>query len=173
MNFQVYDSTRVSTLRGFATNNHIEVLVINIDSFAKDENIINKPNDKLNGQKPLAFIQAAKPIVIVDEPQNMETEKRIVAIQNLNSLCTLRYSATHRNVYNLTYSLNPVKAYDLGLVKQIEVDSIMHASSVPNLPWGKPSELSKIIVDEVIANRLTHCLANNIGTAEQIQLMKD
>jgi type III restriction enzyme len=129
VNFQVYDSTRVSTLRGFATNNHIEVLVINIDSFAKDENIINKPNDKLNGQKPLTFIQAAKPIVIVDEPQNMETEKRIAAIQNLNALCTLRYSATHRNVYNLTYSLNPVKAYDLGLVKQIEVDSIIEENA--------------------------------------------
>jgi type III restriction enzyme len=129
VNFQVYDSTRVSTLRGFATNNHIEVLVINIDSFAKDENIINKPNDKLNGQKPVTFIQAAKPIVIVDEPQNMETEKRIAAIQNLNALCTLRYSATHRNVYNLTYSLNPVKAYDLGLVKQIEVDSIIEENA--------------------------------------------
>lgn len=129
MNFQVYDSTRVSTLRGFATNNHIEVLVINIDSFAKDENIINKPNDKLNGQKPVAFIQTTKPIVIVDEPQNMETEKRIAAIQNLNALCTLRYSATHRNVYNLIYSLNPVKAYDLGLVKQIEVDSIIEENA--------------------------------------------
>ena len=129
VNFQVYDSTRVSTLRGFATNNHIEVLVINIDSFAKDENIINKPNDKLNGQKPVTFIQAAKPIVIVDEPQNMETEKRIAAIQKLNALCTLRYSATHRNVYNLTYSLNPVKAYDLGLVKQIEVDSIIEENA--------------------------------------------
>lgn len=129
VNFQVYGSTRVSSLRGFATNNHIEILVINIDSFAKDENIINKPNDKLNGQKPVTFIQATKPIVIVDEPQNMETEKRIAAIQNLNALCTLRYSATHRNVYNLTYSLNPVKAYDLGLVKQIEVDSIIEENS--------------------------------------------
>jgi len=129
VNFQVYDSTRVSSLRGFATNNHIEILVINIDSFAKDENIINKPNDKLNGQKPVTFIQATKPIVIVDEPQNMETEKRVGAIQNLNALCTLRYSATHRNVYNLTYSLNPVKAYDLGLVKQIEVDSIIEENT--------------------------------------------
>lgn len=27
----------------------IQVLVINIDSFAKDENIINKPNDRLTG----------------------------------------------------------------------------------------------------------------------------
>lgn len=129
VNFQVYDSTKVSTLRGFATTNNIEVLVINIDSFAKDENIINKPNDKLNGQKPVEFIQATKPIVIVDEPQNMETEKRIAAISNLKALCTLRYSATHRNQYNLTYSLNPVKAYDLGLVKQIEVDSIIEENA--------------------------------------------
>ena len=129
INFQVYDSSKVSTLRGFATTNTIEVLVINIDSFAKDENIINKPNDKLNGQKPIEFIQTTNPFVIVDEPQNMETEKRINAINNLNSLCTLRYSATHRNRYNLTYSLNPVKAYDLGLVKQIEVDSIVEENA--------------------------------------------
>jgi len=129
INFGVYDSGKVSSLRGFATANNIEVLVINIDSFAKDENIINKPNDRLNGQKPVEFIQTTKPIVIVDEPQNMETEKRISAIENLKPLCTLRYSATHRNHYNLTYSLNPVKAYDLGLVKQIEVDSIIEENA--------------------------------------------
>ncbi len=129
LHFQVYDSTKVSSLRGFATGNNIEVLVINIDAFAKDENIINKPNDKLNGQRPVEFIQSTNPIVIVDEPQNMETEKRTAAIDNLNPLCTLRYSATHKNVYNLTYSLNPVKAYDLGLVKQIEVDSIVEENA--------------------------------------------
>jgi len=129
LNFQVYDSSKVSTLRGFATTNTIEVLVINIDSFAKDENIINNPNDKLTGHKPIEFIKATNPFVIVDEPQNMETEKRIAAINNLKPLCTLRYSATHRNRYNLTYSLNPVKAYDLGLVKQIEVDSIIEENA--------------------------------------------
>ena len=129
VNYQVYDSSKVSMLRGFASANNIEILVINIDSFAKDENIINRPNDRLNGQKPVEFIQATNPIVIVDEPQNMETEKRIAAIDNLNPLCTLRYSATHRNLYNLTYSLNPVKAYDLGLVKQIEVDSIVEENA--------------------------------------------
>jgi len=121
----VYDSRKVSNLRGFASANTIQVLVINIDSFAKDENIINKPNDKLTGKKPIEFIQSCKPFVIVDEPQNMETEIRKRAIENLSPLCTLRYSATHTNLYNLLYSLNPVKAYDLGLVKQIEVDSVM------------------------------------------------
>ena len=125
ISFDVYDSKKVSNLRGFSSGNAIQVLVINIDSFAKDENIINKPNDKLTGKKPVEFIQSTKPIVIVDEPQNMETEIRKQAIENLNPLCTLRYSATHTNLYNLMYSLNPVKAYDLGLVKQIEVDSVM------------------------------------------------
>ena len=123
--YDVYDSKKVSNLRGFSSGNAIQVLVINIDSFAKDENIINKPNDKLTGKKPIEFIQSTKPFVIVDEPQNMETEIRKKAIQNLEPLCTLRYSATHTNLYNLMYSLNPVKAYDLGLVKQIEVDSVM------------------------------------------------
>ncbi len=125
MTSNVYDSRKVSGLRGFASANTIQVLVINIDSFAKDENIINKPNDKLTGKKPVEFIQSCRPVVIVDEPQNMETEIRKRAIENLNPLCTLRYSATHINLYNLMYSLNPVKAYDLGLVKQIEVDSVI------------------------------------------------
>ncbi|HMU46520.1 MAG TPA: DEAD/DEAH box helicase family protein [Chitinophagaceae bacterium] len=125
VNAEVYDSKKVSNLRGFAAGNAIQVLVINIDSFAKDENIINKPYDRLTGKKPIEFIQSCNPIVIVDEPQNMETEIRKRAIENLNPLCTLRYSATHTNLYNLMYSLNPVKAYDLGLVKQIEVDSVL------------------------------------------------
>lgn len=129
LNFQVYDSKRISNLRSFATNNNIEILVINIDSFAKDENIINRPNDKLTGQCPVEFIQATNPVVIVDEPQNMETAIRKQAITNLNPLCTLRYSATHLNPYNLVFSLNPVKAYDLGLVKQIEVDSVISENS--------------------------------------------
>src|SRR5690606_33470465 len=73
VNFQVYDSTKVCTLSRSATTNNIEVLVINIDSFAKDESVSNKPNDRLNGQEPIAFIQATQPIVIVEEPQNMET----------------------------------------------------------------------------------------------------
>lgn len=125
VSFDVYDSKKVSSLRGFALSNAIQILVINIDSFAKDENVINKPNDKLTGNRPIEFIQSTNPIVIVDEPQNMETGIRKKAITNLNPLCTLRYSATHANLYNLIYSLDPVRAYDLGLVKQIEVDSVV------------------------------------------------
>lgn len=124
-NFEVYDSRRVSALRNFALSNTIQILVINIDSFAKDENIINKPNDKLTGKRPMEFIRATRPIVIVDEPQNMETNIRKKAVESLDPLCTLRYSATHIRRYNMIYSLDQVRAYDLGLVKQIEVDSVV------------------------------------------------
>lgn len=129
VNYNVYDRNHISQLRGFATSNNVEILVINIDAFAKDENVINKPNDKLNGQEPIKFIQSAHPIVIVDEPQNMGSDRRSAAIANLKPLCTLRYSATHRELYNLIYSLNPIKAYDMGLVKQIEVDSVLEENS--------------------------------------------
>lgn len=121
-NFGMYDSGKLTALRNFAVSNAIQVLVINIDSFTKDTNIINTVRE--TGVKPIEYIQATNPIVIVDEPQNMETDVRKAAIHNLNPLCTIRYSATHRNLYNLVYSLNPVQAYDLGLVKQIEVDGI-------------------------------------------------
>lgn len=122
INYTVYDSKKLAALRSFATANSIQVLVINIDSFAKDDNIINQVRE--TGVKPIEYIQSTQPFVIVDEPQNMETDIRKRAIAKLNPLCTLRYSATHRNLYNLVYKLDPVQAYDLGLVKQIEVDGI-------------------------------------------------
>ncbi len=122
VNAGVYDSKNHSVLRNFAMSNAIQVLVINIDSFAKDSNVINTVRE--TGIRPIEYIQNSRPIVIIDEPQNMETGLRKAAIANLNPLCTLRYSATHKNFYNLLYSLNPVEAYDKGLVKQIEVDGI-------------------------------------------------
>ncbi|OJW56236.1 MAG: DEAD/DEAH box helicase [Thiobacillus sp. 65-1059] len=126
MDSWVYDSKQVSRLRQFAGANALQVLVMNIQAFdKKDIAVIHKENDRLSGRKPIEFIQAANPIVIMDEPQNMETDTAKAAIASLNPLCTLRYSATHRNPYNLIYRLDPVKAYDLKLVKRIEVDSVM------------------------------------------------
>ena len=121
----VYDSKQVSRVRPFAASNTLQLMVMNIDAFNKSGNVIHKENDRLSGRKPLEFIQVARPIVLMDEPQNMESEQAKAAIANLNPLCTLRYSATHRNTYNLLYKLDPVRAYDLKLVKRIEVDSIL------------------------------------------------
>jgi len=125
IDYWVYDSKQVSRLRGYANSNQVQILIINIDAFNKDLNVIHQENDKLSGRKPIEFLQATNPIVIVDEPQNMESEPAKAAIDKLNPLCTFRYSATHRNVYNLLYRLDPVRAYDLKLVKRIEVDAIL------------------------------------------------
>ncbi len=125
----LYDSSKLTDLRHFAQSDALSVLVINIDSFTKDSKDDEKKSNKINQRgemafAPIEYIRAVNPIVIVDEPQNFETDIRRRALFNLNSLCTLRYSATHKNPYNLLYSLNPVQAYDLGLVKQIEVDGV-------------------------------------------------
>lgn len=119
----LYDSKRLNDLRHFAQSDVLSILVINIDSFTKDSNKIKQKGE--HAFAPIEYIKAVNPIVIVDEPQNFETDIRRRALMELNPLCTLRYSATHRNPYNLLYSLNPVQAYDLGLVKQIEVDGVL------------------------------------------------
>lgn len=54
-----------------------------------------------------------------------------------------------------------------------EIEKRMRASTVPNLPWDKPAELDKLVVDEVLAQRLTHCLANGIGLDSQRARMPD
>ena len=129
----VYDAKKINRLRQFATSNTLQILVINIDAFRKNftgteaeqkSNVIYKESDKLSGRQPIEFVQAARPIVIIDEPQSVDsTDKAQEAIKALNPLCTLRYSATHRNPYNLVYRLDPVRAFELRLVKQIVVAS--------------------------------------------------
>ena len=129
----VYDARKINRLRQFAVSNTLQILVINIDAFRKNftgteeeqkSNVIYKESDKLSGRQPIEFVQATRPIVIIDEPQSVDnTDKAQEAIKALNPLCTLRYSATHRNPYNLVYRLDPVRAFELKLVKQIVVAS--------------------------------------------------
>ena len=125
----VYDSKRVAQLRSFASSNEMQIMIINIDSFnKKDNNVIHDFRDQMGGHKPIEFIQATSPIVIMDEPQNMESAKAKEAIDSLKPLSTLRYSATHRDKYNLIYQLDPVKAFQMKLVKKISVNSILAES---------------------------------------------
>ncbi len=121
----VYDSARLSRIRQFAASNQLQILVVNIDSFNKSANVINREQDRFSGRRPIDFLRACRPIVIIDEPQNVESELAREAIASLAPACTLRYSATHRDHYNLVYRLDPVRAYDLRLVKRIEVDSVL------------------------------------------------
>ena len=130
----VYDSSNLGEVRSFATNDAIQIMVINIDAFRKSftdpsketkANIIHRAQDKLSGTKPIEFIRATNPIVIIDEPQSVgTTAKSKEAIASLNPLCTIRYSATHKDKHNLLYKLDSIDAYEQKLVKQIEVASI-------------------------------------------------
>ncbi len=120
-----YDSLNLSQVRQFSLSDSIEIMIMTIDSFNKASNIINQSTDRLQGETPIYLIQSARPILILDEPQNMESELRIKALLQLNPLFALRYSATHRNPYNLVYRLTPFEAYRQGLVKHIEVASVV------------------------------------------------
>lgn len=141
-NYFIYDSQKLEQVRSFATSSNIEIMVINIDAFRKSfvdpekettANIIHRPNDKLSGYKPIEFIQQTNPIVIIDEPQSVDsTPKSKEAIASLNPLAILRYSATHKEKLNLVYKLDSVDAYEKELVKQIEVISVMPKDSNNN-----------------------------------------
>jgi len=127
----IYDSSKLEQVRNFAVSDHIQIMVINIDAFRKSftdptkenkANIIHRANDKLNGMKPIELIAETYPFVIIDEPQSVATtDKAKEAIASLNPLCTLQYSATHVEKHHQIYKLDAVDAYELQLVKQIEV----------------------------------------------------
>jgi type III restriction enzyme len=76
----VYDSSKRDQVRNFATNDYIQIMVINIDAFSKSfvdpekestANLIHRTDDRLNGMKPIEFIQATNPVVLIDEPQSV------------------------------------------------------------------------------------------------------
>ena len=123
-----YDSKKTNLIQQFARGHVIEIMIITIDSFNKDNAIMNQERDSLHGQKPIDLVRRTNPILILDEPQNMETWIAKNALASMNPLFTLRYSATHRHHYNLAYSLNPVDAYSKRLVKKIEIASITENS---------------------------------------------
>lgn len=133
-NYFVYDSSHLERIQDFAISTNIEIMIINIDAFRKSfvdpkkenkANLIHRESDRLSGNRPIDLIASTNPIVIIDEPQSVDgTKKSKEAITSLNPLCTLRYSATHKELYNLMYRLTPVDAYQENLVKHIEVASI-------------------------------------------------
>ena len=130
----VYDSKNVNRLRQFATSSHLQILIMNIAAFNKDDNIIHKNVDALGGKAPIDFIKAVKPVIIMDEPQKMATALATKSIEELNPLLRLRYSATHEELHNLVYRLSPIDSYELRLVKRIDVLS-MNADLNLNVPY--------------------------------------
>jgi len=123
--YYIYDSTNLSQVRQFALSDGVEIMIMTLAAFNKAGNVIHQITDRLQGETPIRLVQAARPILILDEPQNMESEKSIAALAALHPLFALRYSATHRIPYNIVYRLTPFEAYRQRLVKRIEVASVV------------------------------------------------
>jgi len=119
-----YVSKNLSQVKNFAQSSNLEIIVMTMGSFNRDANILYAERDQMWGERAINYIQKTNPILILDEPQNMEGDVTRDKLQNFNSLCRLRYSATHRNFYNLLYRLTPFDSYQMGLVKKIEVHSV-------------------------------------------------
>ena len=128
----IYDRDHLDRINNFATADHISIMIINIQAFNRSfgntktlnkANVIHRANDRgPDGEAPIKLIQETNPIVIIDEPQSAANTKRSrQAIASLNPLCCVKYSATHIKPKNVVYRLNAVDAYNLELVKQIEV----------------------------------------------------
>ena len=124
-----YDGSKLSNLRSFASSSFVEVMVMTMQSFntakGRSSNTLYRASEQLPGErKPYQYIQETRPILILDEPQNMGSDLSKEALRTLHPLLALRYSATHKEVFNLVNRLTPFDAYQKGLVKRIQVDGV-------------------------------------------------
>ncbi len=163
-----YDGAYLSRLRSFATSTFTEIMVITLDAFNKPSNNIYKASEKLPGdRRPYQFIQETRPILILDEPQNMESEKAKQALRTLHPLFALRYSATHRTSPNLIYRLTPFEAFRRDLVKRIQVHGVTEHDNF-NQPFLALESISP--PPSIAATVRTYVMRNGATREEAIML---
>ncbi len=120
--FFAYRRDRLGRLRQFVRATTVEFMVVTIDAFTKDTNVLRRPCDTFGGQAPLAALAATAPVVLVDEPHRMQTALRAEALADLVPGMVLAYGATlGRWTDSVVHRLTPARAHELGLVKSIVV----------------------------------------------------
>lgn len=132
--FFIYNSTQLTEIDRFASNNSINVMIINSQAFnakGKDARRIYMKLDEFRSRRPIDIIAKTNPIVIIDEPQSVEGKQTKENLKQFNPLMTLRYSATHKSdsIYNMIYRLDAMEAYNKRLVKKIAVKGITESGS--------------------------------------------
>lgn len=101
-------------------------------------------------------IARTRPVVLIDEPQNMGTPLRRQAIATLNPLVALRYSATHKDLYNLVHRLGPKQAAEAGLVKRVSVKGIVAGEDgKPYVRLDKLRSVRKRLMAEAVIDMAT------------------
>lgn len=109
--------------------------------------------DDLTGVQQIA---KARPVVLIDEPQNMATPLRRQAIATLNPLVALRYSATHKEPFNLVHRLGPKHAAEAGLVKRVSVKGIVAGEDgKPYVRLDKLRSVRRRLMGEAVIDRAT------------------
>jgi len=122
-----YDSRRLHELDRFSSDAGVQVLIINIQAFnaaGQESRRIYQVLDDFQSRRPIDVISAARPVVIIDEPQKLGSARSLEALSLLNPLMILRYSATHRVEHNKVHRLGALDAYQQRLVKKIAVRGI-------------------------------------------------
>lgn len=132
--FFIYDSKQLTEIDRFASDNSINVMIINSQAFnarGKDARRISMKLDEFRSRRPIDIIAKTNPIVIIDEPQSVEGKQTKENLKQFNPLMTLRYSATHKSdsIYNMIYRLDAMEAYNKRLVKKIAVKGITESGS--------------------------------------------
>ncbi|EOU1921139.1 TPA: type III restriction-modification system endonuclease [Clostridium perfringens] len=131
--FFIYDSKRLTEIDKFASDNNINVMIINSQAFnatGKDARRIHMKLDEFRSRRPIDILAQTNPIIIIDEPQSVEGKKTKEGLKDFNPLMTLRYSATHREKYNMIYRLDAMDAYNKRLVKKIQVKGITQNGNI-------------------------------------------
>ena len=99
-------------------------------------------------------IAKARPVILIDEPQNMATPLRRQAIATLNPLVALRYSATHKEPFNLVHRLGPKQAAEAGLVKRVSVKGIVAGKDgKPYVRLDKLRSVRKRLMAEAVIDK--------------------
>lgn len=111
-------------------SSNVQFLVAGISSLDKPAtNTLYASPEQANlwqgGASGIAQLTRLRPVVLIDEPQNMATAKRRKTIATLNPLVALRYSATHREPFNRVHRLSARRAAELGLVKRVSVKGVV------------------------------------------------
>lgn len=132
--FFIYNSAQLTEIDRFASDNAINVMIINSQAFnarGKDARRIYMKLDEFRSRRPIDIIAKTNPIVIIDEPQSVEGKQTKENLKQFNPLLTLRYSATHKadSIYNMIYRLDAMEAYNKRLVKKIAVKGITESGS--------------------------------------------
>ena len=132
--FFIYNSAQLTDIDRFASDNSINVMIINSQAFnakGKDARRIYMKLDEFRSRRPIDIIAKTNPIVIIDEPQSVEGKQTKKNLEKFHPLMTLRYSATHKSdsIYNMIYRLDAMEAYNRKLVKKIAVKGIQESGT--------------------------------------------